>query len=181
VGLREITAAAGVAQGSFTNHFGSKEQFGAEVLDHYFGQIRAVIAATLRNPELPPLTRIDGYFDEITDLLDAAAWRYGCLAGNMALEAAEHSEIIREHLREIFAEWTPPFSQAIRDAQAAGQVALGLDADEAGMALLEAWHGAMLRMKVERSRAPLDRFRRLTMPAILNSRAPVAPGKTRGR
>jgi TetR/AcrR family transcriptional repressor of nem operon len=34
-------------------------------------------------------------------------------------------------------------------------------------ALLEAWHGAMLRVKIERSPAPLERFMRLTFPALL--------------
>jgi len=38
-GLREITAKAGVAQGSFTNHFASKDEFGVAVLDgaSFFG------------------------------------------------------------------------------------------------------------------------------------------------
>ena len=68
VGLREITAAAGVAQGSFTNHFASKEEFGVAVLDHYFEQIRAVIARTLNDESRRPLERLRAYFDEITDL-----------------------------------------------------------------------------------------------------------------
>jgi TetR/AcrR family transcriptional repressor of nem operon len=35
---------------------------------------------------------------------------------------------------------------------------------------LEAWQGAMLRMKIERSPAPLDRFKRLILPAVLSVR-----------
>src|SRR5439155_21507709 len=33
--VRDITQAAGVPQGSFTNHFASKEAFGLEVLERY--------------------------------------------------------------------------------------------------------------------------------------------------
>lgn len=167
VGLREITAAAGVAQGSFTNHFASKDEFGVAVIDHYFDRIGSVIARTLGDEGRRPLERLEAYFQAITALLEAAGWRHGCLAGNMALEAAEHSELIRRHLGRIFAEWTPPFAEAIRQAQTAGEVSARLDADEAGAALLEAWHGAMLRMKIDRSPAPLDRFMRLTFPALL--------------
>jgi TetR/AcrR family transcriptional regulator, transcriptional repressor for nem operon len=167
VGLREITAEAGVAQGSFTNHFASKEHFGVAVLDHYFDQIRAVIAQTLSDEGRRPIERLRAYFDAITELFAAAGWRYGCLAGNMALEAAEHSELIRQRLSEIFAKWTPPFAQVIRQAQMAGEIRADLDSGEAGAALLEAWHGAMLRMKIERSPAPLDRFKRLILPALL--------------
>lgn len=166
-GVREITAAAGVAQGSFTNHFASKEEFGVVVLDHYFEQIRAVIAATLRDESRRPLARLDAYFDAITDLFADTGWRYGCLAGNMGLEAAEHSERIRLRLIAIFAEWDVPFADAIRQAQATGEVRADLDAGEAGAVLLDAWHGAMLRMKIERSAAPLDRFRRLILPSLL--------------
>lgn len=108
VGLREITAAAGVAQGSFTNHFGSKEAFGVAVLDHYFDWIRVVMGQTLSDEDLRPIERLRAYFDAITELFAAVGWRYGCLAGNMGLEAAEHSESIRQRLSEIFTEWTPP-------------------------------------------------------------------------
>jgi TetR/AcrR family transcriptional regulator, transcriptional repressor for nem operon len=167
VGLREITAIAGVAQGSFTNHFASKDEFGVAVLDHYFDGIRAVIANALSDPSRKPVDRLRAYFDTITGLFEATDWRYGCLAGNMALEASEHSETIRARLREIFAEWTAPFAQVIREAQRAGDIRCNLDADEAGAALLEAWHGAMLRMKVERRPAPLDRFKYLVFPAVL--------------
>ena len=166
-GLREITAKAGVAQGSFTNHFASKDEFGVAVLDHYFDQIRAVIAQTLSDVDRTPMERLRAYFDAITELLAARGWRYGCLAGNMALEAAEHSELIRQRLSDIFAEWTPPFARVIREAQMAGQICADLNPEDAGAALLEAWHGAMLRMKIERSPAPLDRFKRLSLPALL--------------
>ena len=166
-GLREITAMAGVAQGSFTNHFASKDEFGVAVLDHYFDQIRAVIAQTLSNEDRTPMERLRAYFDAITELFAATGWRYGCLAGNMALEASEHSELIRQRLSDIFAEWTPPFAQVIREAQMAGQICADLNSEDVGAALLEAWHGAMLRMKVERSPAPLDRFKRLILPALL--------------
>lgn len=167
VGLREITAAAGVAQGSFTNHFASKEEFGVAVLDHYFDQIRALIAQTLQDKHLAPMERLRAYFEVITRLFANDGWRYGCLTANMGLEAAEHSEMIRERLSEIFAEWTRSFAQAIREAQMAGEVRADIDAEDAGAALLEAWHGAMLRMKIERSPAPLDRFKRLIFPALL--------------
>ncbi len=167
VGLREITAAAGVAQGSFTNHFASKEEFGVAVLDFYFDQIRAVIAKTLGDEGRRPMERLRAYFDAITELFAAAGWHYGCLAGNMALEAAEHSETIRLRLSGIFAEWTPPFAEVIRQAQMVGEVRANLDSEEAGAALLEAWHGAMLRMKIERTPAPLDRFKHLIFPALL--------------
>ena len=137
------------------------------VLNFYFDQLRIVIAQTLEDESLSPINRLRAYFDRITELFVPVGWRYECLAGNMALEASEQSEAIRHRLSEIFAEWTRPFAEVIRQAQLAGEVRLDLEADEAGAALLEAWHGAMLRMKIERNPAALDRFKRLTFPALL--------------
>ena len=171
VGLREITAQANVAQGSFTNHFKSKEEFGLAVLDHYFDQLRRVLVRTLEDENRRPTERLREYFDFIADLFSASEWRYGCLAGNMGLEAPEHSELLRKRLSEIFAEWGGRFARVIRQAQEADEVRSDLDPEEVGAALLEAWHGAMLRMKIERSSAPLDRFRKLTFPALLSTPA----------
>jgi TetR/AcrR family transcriptional repressor of nem operon len=42
--VRDIVAAAGVPQGSFTNNFASKETFG---LEPYFADVRTTIDATL--------------------------------------------------------------------------------------------------------------------------------------
>ena len=156
-----------MAQGSFTNHFTSKDEFGVAVIDHYFDQIREVIADTLGNEGRRPIERLRAYFSAITDLFAPAGWRHGCLAGNMALEAAEHSERLRQHLGGIFAGWMPPFAEVIRQAQAAGEVSAWVDPDEVAAALLEAWHGAILRMKLDRTPAPLDRFKRLIFPALL--------------
>jgi Bacterial regulatory proteins, tetR family len=52
--VRDIVAAASVPQGSFTNHFASKEAFGLEVLDLYYARQQDVVMKTLRNDELPP-------------------------------------------------------------------------------------------------------------------------------
>src|ERR1035437_1553894 len=61
--VRDIVQAAGVPQGSFTNHFASKESFGLEVINLYFADSSVVIRETLRNDSLPPLERLGKYID----------------------------------------------------------------------------------------------------------------------
>src|SRR5258708_29822183 len=56
--VRDIVQAAGVPQGSFTNHFASKEAFGLEVLARYIAMTDAAVTATLRNDALAPLPRL---------------------------------------------------------------------------------------------------------------------------
>jgi TetR/AcrR family transcriptional repressor of nem operon len=172
VGLREITAEAGVAQGSFTNHFASKEEFGVAIIDHYFDQVRRTMDETLGDGDKRAIERLRAYFEAITGQLKAAEWRYGCLVGNMGLEAAEHSEVIRLRLSEIFGELVLRFSEIVREGQAEGDIPKVHEPEELAAVLLEGWHGAMLRMKIERNRASLDRFMRLTFPALLEGASP---------
>jgi TetR/AcrR family transcriptional repressor of nem operon len=166
-GIREITAAAGAPQGSFSNHFASKESFGLEILDCYFTDVRSVIEATLRNEELSPLDRIRAYFDVITDRMQARHWRHGCLIGNLSLESTEHSELIRQRLGQIFVEWRQPFADCLADAAAAGHIHLDVPAIDLADFLLTSWQGALLRMKVERSPQPLERFKRVVYTTVL--------------
>jgi TetR/AcrR family transcriptional repressor of nem operon len=96
--VRDITRAAEVPLGSFSNHFASKEDFGLAVIDRYFDGIRDIIGATLADTSRPPLERLRAYFDVITDRLEARGWRDGCLIGNTSLDSTEGSEAIRAHL-----------------------------------------------------------------------------------
>src|ERR1700688_4105296 len=84
--VRDIVHAAGVPQGSFTNHFTSKEAFGLEILDLYFNSSCEMVRTTLRNDALPPLQRLRAYFEQSREHLAAKGIRNGCLVGNFTAE-----------------------------------------------------------------------------------------------
>lgn len=177
-GVRDVMAAAGAPLGSFSNHFRSKEAFGLAVLNRYFEGIEAIALATLHDERRAPLDRLHAYFDRVTELVAGVGWRHGCLIGNMSLETAEHSEALRERLAEILATLTRFFADAVRAAQVAGQVRCDLDADDAATLLLAGWQGALLKMKVDRSPEPLERFRRAAFAMLLPG---PAIGRSAGR
>ncbi len=74
--------------------------------------------------------------------------------------------MLREQLDEIFREWRAPFAACIAEAQAAREIASDFDADELADFLLASWQGAMLRMKVERSAAALERFKTIAFQTV---------------
>src|ERR1700679_1284592 len=80
--VRDIVAAAGVPQGSFTNHFASKEAFGLEVVNLYYVASCALLDAALRNESLSPLQRLGAYLDANANRLNENGIRNGCLFGN---------------------------------------------------------------------------------------------------
>ena len=168
-GIREITAAAGVPQGSFTNHFRSKEAFGLAALDRYVEGVQATIADTLGNATLSPVERLNAYFDTVTARLAHADWHHGCLLGNMGLETAEHSNPLRARLVATLGGITGAFERTIRAAQAAGEMRDDFPAEEVASVLMSSWQGAMLWMKVHHSGEPIERFKRVTLAAFLTA------------
>jgi len=169
-GVRDIASEAGAPQGSFTNHFRSKEAFASEVLDRYFDYLKEIVQATLCDRSLSPRDRIRRYFDVITGKLKAEKWALGCLIGNLSLEVSTESKPLRTHLSNIFAEWREPFAACIAEAQAAGEIADNFPARDLADFLLAGWHGAMLRMKVDRSSKPLELFKAIAFATVLARR-----------
>jgi TetR/AcrR family transcriptional regulator, transcriptional repressor for nem operon len=165
-GVRDVVAEAEAPQGSFTNHFRSKEVFAQEVLDRYFDHVKGLVAQALDDQSLSPRTRLRRYLDIITARLEADAFARGCLIGDFSLEAAPQSELLRVRLATIFAEWRAPFAACIAEAQAAGEIAATFTPDDLAEFLLASWEGAILRMKVERGPEPLERFKRIAFATV---------------
>src|SRR5215510_5760362 len=111
--VRDICRAAGAPQGSFTNHFRSKEAFATEVLDQYFDYLKGLVTEALNHETLTPRQRLKRYLDIITNKLERDGWRIGCLIGDLSLEASSHSKRLRNRLDAIFREWREPFSSCI--------------------------------------------------------------------
>jgi TetR/AcrR family transcriptional repressor of nem operon len=64
---------------------------------------------------------------------------------------------LRRRRKAIFEEWRVPFASCIAEAQAL---------DESGSSF--SWEGAILRMKVERSPAALDRFKDIVFETVFS-------------
>jgi TetR/AcrR family transcriptional repressor of nem operon len=165
-GVRDIVAEAPAPQGSFTNHFRSKEEFAREVLDRYFEDLKLVVMATLGDTTRTPRQRLKRYLDIITERLAKAEFSRGCLIGDFSLEAAPQSEMLRERLAKIFIEWRTPFAACITEGQSTGEIAATYAPEELAEFLLSSWEGAILRMKVERTAEPLERFKRIVFATV---------------
>src|SRR5580704_10294194 len=165
--VRDIVAAAGVPQGSFTNHFSSKEAFAQEVLERYFSLVRGNIDKTLRNDSLPPLRRLRAWFDVQIAFLKKAEFRTGCLIGNFSIEASEQSELIRQRLTEMFKNIEGSLVYCLKAAVDAGELSRSTDVREIASFLYSSWHGAILQSKVEQSIKPLEGFKKILFSRIL--------------
>jgi TetR/AcrR family transcriptional repressor of nem operon len=164
--VRDICAAAGAPQGSFTNHFRSKEAFAEEVLDRYFANTKRFVQEALDDESLTPRQRLKKYLDVISGVLRDAKWNRGCLIGDFSLETTSDSKLLRRRLEAIFQEWRAPFAACIAEAQDLGEIDATFDPVDLAEFLLASWEGAILRMKVDRSPAALDRFRNIVFQTV---------------
>lgn len=168
--VRDICAAAGVPQGCFTNHFRSKEAFAEEVLDRYFAHTKELVNQALDDKSLTPRQRLKRYLDIISTVLARDKWNRGCLIGDFSLETTYQSKRLRERLEAIFQEWRAPFASCIAEAQTAGEIDSTFAPVELAEFLLASWEGAILRMKVERGPAALERFKSIALHTIFKER-----------
>src|SRR5580700_2731662 len=164
-GVRDITDAAAAPTGSFYNHFASKEALGAEIVERY-GRDNSRRQA-LRDKTLPPLERLRRHFGGLSQMYADLDYGRGCLLGNFSAELADHSPLIRERLAALFASWTKDIEDAVRDAQADGSVSSRTRPADLAAFLLDAYEGALLRARVEKSGAPLERFATVAFAHIL--------------
>ena len=163
--VQDITVAAGVPKGSFYNHFESKEALGAAIVDHYgsFSDWRDVLA----DRTLAPLERLRRYVNRINGLVIERDFQYGCLLGNLSAELADQSPLIRSRLAAIYKNWRGAIEAAITDGQADGSIGNNVSGAALAGFLLDAWEGATLRARVERSQEALDIFTEVAFGKIL--------------
>ncbi|MFD6270545.1 TetR/AcrR family transcriptional regulator [Nocardia asteroides] len=159
-GIKQVLDKVGVPKGSFYNYFDSKESFAHAVIDHHSVCVQRTMAATFGGAP-DALTGLRRFFTRLTEEFVAADYTGGCLIANLGGEL-EGSEVLRTALSDAWASWRDGVAAALRTAQAEGTVRADLDAVDLADLLLESWEGAVIRMKIDRTVAPLDKcLRRL--------------------
>jgi TetR/AcrR family transcriptional repressor of nem operon len=164
--VQDITDAAGVPKGSFYNHFESKEALAAEAVRQYVqrGRARLVI---LRDAKLPATRRLRKYFETLRDAAVEAGFSAGCLLGNFGAELSGQSPTVRAQIGAAFAGWCDAVGAVIAEAQKDGAISRRFPPKALAEYVIHAWEGAVLRAKVEKDRAPLDLFLKVTFAKIL--------------
>ena len=163
VGLTEILKQAGVPKGSFYHHFASKEGFGVEVVDRFAAGSLSTLDGFVE-AEQPPLERLRLFFESQRSFYEKNGCQDGCLLGNFGQELAESSDVLRQridvHLRRVRSR----IETCLAEAQQRGELDAELSVDAFADVMLSAWHGALLRMKVEKSLRPIDTFLAFHLP-----------------
>ena len=154
-GLQEILDVVNIPKGSFYNYFDSKEDFGAEVIQHYTDPFIAQLTAHLEQSDADALGAIRRYFDELIAELEKDGFKGGCLLGNLMGEIGDTSEICRKSLQSAIRRYQDVLESGLAKAQQQGTVRSDKSPGEMADLLVNTWQGALLRMKIEKSSVPI--------------------------
>lgn len=166
-GLKEILDAAGVPKGSFYFYFKSKDDFGLALVDHLAQLSRERSGPIFQDFTLPPIERLSRFFTVLRQKLQSLDYERGCPIGNLAQEMSDLSPGMREHLKKAMAAFCAAVASVLQEAVERGELANDLDPAETAAFIFDAWEGALLRMKTEKSPAPLERFHSFVFNRLL--------------
>ncbi|WP_201297853.1 TetR/AcrR family transcriptional regulator [Nocardia sp. CY41] len=154
-GIKQILDKVGVPKGSFYNYFDSKESFGRAIIEHHSQCVqRNLTEAFGAAPD--PVSALRAFFARLMDDFVAAEFTGGCLIANLGGEL-EGSDLLRHSLSAAWNAWRDRVAEQLAQGQRLGMIRADIDAGELADLLLEAWEGAVIRMKMERTLTPLHK------------------------
>ncbi len=166
-GIREILVACQVPKGSFYYYFPSKEAFGVAVVEYHAKTLGQSVGGVLLDQSRPPLERLEAFFRKGEERFADLGYEQGCPFGNLAQELGDLSPDLRERLESVLGGLSGFMAKVLAEAVEQGDLPPDLDTEETGSFIVEAWEGAILRMKTVKNGDPLVRCRRMVMERVL--------------
>ena len=166
-GLQEILQAAGVPKGSFYNYFTNKEDFGLQVIDFFTETFASMAGEVIREESLTPLQKIARMLDRFMAFFKSKDYAYGCPIGNLAQEMGDLSDAFRKKLRRAADEMVSIYYGLLEQAKVEGEIPDDLDIKETAYFIVASWHGALVRMKIEKGPRPLKNHKRFIFDHVL--------------
>lgn len=120
-----ICAQAGAKKGSFYYFFKSKSELAAAALEADWNKKRAEMDSIF-SPTVPPLERMDRYFDFVYNRLAQVQKKCGSILGcpfvSVGSEVSTQDQVVRETIDRIMDRKLNYFVSAVRDAAAQGVI-----------------------------------------------------------
>ncbi|CAD6548121.1 acrylate utilization transcriptional regulator AcuR [Paraburkholderia metrosideri] len=154
--LDELVALAGVPKGSFHYYFNSKDAYGLEVIQAYSDYFVKKLDLHLTDTSLSPLERIKAFTEDASKGMQRHKFKRGCLVGNLSQELAALDENFRTKLLEVLQEWRDRIQVCLEEGKQVGEIREDADTAALSRYFWNAWEGAVMCSKLEKSRRPLD-------------------------
>lgn len=162
VGLTEVLSEARVPKGSFYHYFSSKEAFGEELMKSYFADYLSTMRRIAGDGTLTGAEQLEEYWRRFYDLQSYDDCQGKCLVVKLAAEVSDLSEPMRLQLVDGTAGIVAFLAQMIEKGQGDGSLTIDNEPDALARELYDAWLGASVMAKVQRTPESLQRAFELT-------------------
>src|SRR5882762_8396419 len=163
-----ICERAGAKKGSFYYFFKSKSELTAASLEAEWNKNKANMDA-LFSPTVPPLERLERYFDYVHDRLAERQKECGSILGcpllSVGSEVSTQDKVVRDTVDRILDQKINYFVSAIRDAHAQGSIEAP-DPEAKAKALFACYHGTLAQARIQNDLELLRDFKGVAMDVL---------------
>jgi TetR/AcrR family transcriptional repressor of nem operon len=167
-GVQQIVSEAGVPKGSFYNHFVSKEEYGAAVLDRYMD----LLLPPLEAGGADPIGTVRAFHETLIRVLGTRPGALRCMLGAFATEVGEDSTALRTAMASGIERWVGAYERLFAQAQALGQIRADIPARQVAEVFWNQWQGGLAQMRVRGSTDSLSKSLEALLSTLL---APPSP------
>ena len=168
-----ICERAGAKKGSFYYFFKSKSELAAAALDADWNKKRAQMDSIF-SPTVPPLERLDRYFDYVHQRLGELQKKCGSILGcpfvSVGSEVSTQDQTVRETIDKIMDRKMNYFVSAVRDAAAQGLITAP-DPVAKAKALFSCYQGTMAQARIQNDIELLREFKHVAKDVLGVKRA----------
>jgi AcrR family transcriptional regulator len=149
---RDVMERSGAGQGSLYHHFKGKRDLAGQALLEVNAELRAIADRVFGHPERPPLERVRRFLDVLArDPLK------GCRVGRLAVESSIEDDAIRAPVAAWFEYAERKIREALKEAQAMGQLREGVDPSDLALTLTAVLQGGYLLARAHRDPTAMHR------------------------
>jgi TetR/AcrR family transcriptional regulator, transcriptional repressor for nem operon len=163
-----ICERAGAKKGSFYYFFKSKSELAAAALEADWNKKRTQMDAIF-SPTVPPLERLEGYFDfvytRMAELQKKCGSILGCPFLSIGSEVSTQDQLVRGAIDRIMDCKVNYFISAVRDAAAEGLIDAA-DPEAKARALFACYQGTMAQARIQNDLESLRRFKEVAMDLL---------------
>ncbi|GAA3737458.1 TetR/AcrR family transcriptional regulator [Leifsonia bigeumensis] len=140
--LDDVVAASGVSKSQLYHHFAGKGALVRAVIDHTGERVIERERAALR--QVSTIAGLRRWRDALVESNELQHGAYGCALGSLAADVADHDDVARQSLSELFTEWQGLLAGVLRRLQDTGALSPEVSTDQLATGLMGALQGGYL-------------------------------------
>lgn len=145
--VQKLLDVTGINRGTLYNSFGDKDTFFKECLKHYSDLVEQDIEKSLNNPALGPWEAVEKYFDLAVLSVSNKQRSMGCLLVNSFCESINYDKEIQKLVKGYYAQIRKGLQKRVKEAEKAGKLRKGLNAELATELLINTLHGVRVNSR----------------------------------